>query len=102
MCNGLCIYCIHVIGWELDLGMESFEDVAKRGIEFIEEVATIHKGKRVIVISHGALIGLTLQYLLPSRFQKTYIDNTSLTILKNIEGHWDCTLYNCTNHLKKP
>lgn len=83
----------------LDLGMEKFEDVAKRGIEVIEEIANIYKDKRVIVVSHGALIGLTLQFLLPHVFTKTYIDNTSLTVIKKYSNNWECTVYNCTEHL---
>ncbi|WP_273835163.1 histidine phosphatase family protein [Guptibacillus sedimenti] len=83
----------------LDLGMESFEEVGKRGIEFVKDMVHTYKGKRILIVSHGALIGLTLQQLLPSRFQKTYIDNTAITILENINGDWDCSLYNCTKHL---
>ncbi|MGN7408635.1 histidine phosphatase family protein [Sporosarcina sp. SAFN-010] len=84
---------------EIDLGMESFEDVGKRGMEFIEELAHTYNGKRILIVSHGALIGLTLQRLLPTMFQTTYIDNTSLTVLNNTNGNWDCILYNCTRHL---
>ncbi|MEI4770859.1 histidine phosphatase family protein [Psychrobacillus sp. FJAT-51614] len=86
---------------ELDLGMEKFEDVAKRGYEFLSEIITTYSDKHVLVISHGALIGLTLQRLLPKKFPKTHIDNTSLTILNNSQGTWDCTLYNCTKHLNE-
>ena len=84
---------------EIDLGMESFEEVGKRGIEFIEEIVHTYKGMRILIVSHGALIGLPLQQLLPAMFPSTYIDNTSLTILNNTNGKWDCTLYNCTKHL---
>lgn len=84
---------------EIDLGMEIFEDVGKRGLEFIEELFQTYKGKRILIVSHGTLIGLTLQRLLPAMFQSTYIDNTSLTILNNTNGKWDCRLYNCTKHL---
>lgn len=84
---------------ELDLGMEELEEVSKRGIDFIEEINGLYRGKRVLVVSHGALIGLTLKRLLPERFPTTYIDNTSLTILNYAEEKWDCILYNCTNHL---
>lgn len=85
---------------ELELGMESYENVSKRGIEFLEELVLLRKGKRLLVVSHGALIGLTLQQLLPEKFPTTYIDNTSITILVNIEGTWECKLYNCREHLK--
>jgi 2,3-bisphosphoglycerate-dependent phosphoglycerate mutase len=85
---------------KLDLGMENFEDVSNRGIGFLEDIVCTYKGKRILVVSHGALIGLTLQKLLPQKFQQTYIDNTSITILSHIEDKWDCSLYNCTRHLK--
>lgn len=84
---------------KLDLGMESFEDVGKRGIEFIEELVATYDCKRILIVSHGALIGLTLQRILPTMFRSTYIDNTSLTVLNNTNGKWDCKLYNCTKHL---
>ena len=84
---------------ELNLGMEKFEGVSSRGLEFLEELVITYKDKRVLVVSHGALIGLTLQRLLPEQFPRTYIENTSVTILENSENKWYCTLYNCTNHL---
>lgn len=84
---------------ELNLGMESFEDVSKRGYEFLAELAISYNDKRVLVVSHGALIGLTLKRLLPEKFPSTHIENTSLTILINNKSTWDCTLYNCTQHL---
>jgi 2,3-bisphosphoglycerate-dependent phosphoglycerate mutase len=83
----------------LELGMEPFEDVSNRGIDFLKDIVCIYKGKRILVVSHGALIGLTLQKLLPQKFQQTYIDNTSITILSNIKDKWDCSLYNCRRHL---
>ncbi|MBU9722741.1 MULTISPECIES: histidine phosphatase family protein [Bacillaceae] len=84
----------------LDLGMEKHDEVANRGIGFLQEIVKTYKGKRLLVISHGALIGLTLQQLLPEKYKKTKIDNTALTILNHSEGTWDCSLYNCTKHLK--
>jgi 2,3-bisphosphoglycerate-dependent phosphoglycerate mutase len=84
---------------ELDLGMEKVEDVSKRGAEFLGEIANTYKGKRILIISHGALIGSTLQRLLPEKFPRTYIDNTSITLLTHMENKWGCILYNCTKHL---
>lgn len=86
---------------DIDLGMESFEEVGKRGIDFLEEITHTYNGKRILIVSHGALIGLTLQQLLPSMFKSTYIDNTSLTVLNNTNGNWDCRLYNCIKHLNR-
>lgn len=81
------------------LGMEKFEDVSKRGMEFLKELVNTYKGKRILLFSHGALIGLTLQRLFPIIFPETYIDHTSITILRKNEDKWDCELYNCTKHL---
>lgn len=86
---------------EIDLGMEKYELVSNRGLAFLEELVMTHKDKRVLVVSHGALIGLTLQRLLPEQFSKTSIDNTSLTILKKMGNTWSCALYNCTKHLNE-
>ncbi|WP_442598788.1 histidine phosphatase family protein [Neobacillus sp. D3-1R] len=85
---------------ELNLGMEPRGDVSQRGIEFLEEIVQNYPGKRILVVSHGALIGLTLQRLMPETFSKTNMDNTSITILKNIERKWECILFNCTKHLE--
>lgn len=84
---------------DLDLGMEKYKDVALRSMEFINETAMMHKGKKVLLVSHGAVIGLTLQYLFPQQFPSTYIENASLTILEKGEDSWACNLYNCTKHL---
>ncbi|MGE6575020.1 histidine phosphatase family protein [Paenibacillus xylanexedens] len=80
------------------LGMEDFKVVAKRGLTFLEKLIKEYVDKRILVISHGAWIGLSLQHLLPQHFQKTYIDNTSITILTHTNNKWACQLYNCTKH----
>lgn len=83
----------------LELGMEKAEDVSHRGVFFLEELYTRYPDKKVLVVSHGALIGLTLQHLLPQVFTTAYIDNASLTLLTKINNNWDCLLYNCVEHL---
>lgn len=82
-----------------ELGMENPFEVAKRGIEFLEELSERFPGKRILMVSHGALIGFTLQHLLPNQFPKTFIENTSLTILEKTEEMWGCSRYNATDHL---
>ncbi|WP_240415426.1 histidine phosphatase family protein [Paenibacillus periandrae] len=88
------------VNWrEQNIGMEDFKMVANRGLSFLEEQIVEHANKRILIVSHDALIGLSLQHLLPQQFKKTYIDNTSLTILTHIKNEWACQLYNCTKHL---
>lgn len=83
----------------LDLGMETSEQATERMIACLHELIELHKGKRILVVSHGAVIGMTLRALMPDKFQKTILDNTSITILKFDENTWDCLLYNCTKHI---
>lgn len=85
---------------EKNLGMEKLEDVSKRGTDFIEELVNTYNGKRILLFSHGALIGLTLQRLLPDIFPETYIDHTSITILRKNKDNWNCERYNCIKHLE--
>lgn len=86
---------------KLDLAMENLDIATERGLSCLEDVLENFKGQRVLLVSHGALIGLTLQKLLPEKFKETSMDNTSITILKNAESRWNCSLYNCTVHLAK-
>ncbi|MGN1387895.1 MAG: histidine phosphatase family protein [Bacillus sp. (in: firmicutes)] len=86
---------------KLDLGMESFEDVAKRGLAFLTEISETYKGKRVLIVSHGAIIGLTLRKLLPGGIPKDNINNTSITIIRQTDEQWECALFNCTKHLEE-
>lgn len=85
----------------LDLAMEDLNEATERGLACFEDILQNFNGQRVLLVSHGALIGLTLQKLIPEKFKETAMDNTSITILKNAESRWDCSLYNCTVHLAK-
>lgn len=88
-------------GWrDVDLGMESIEEVQKRGRDFLEEIYLRHQGENVLVVSHGALIQFNFIYLVAD-FPSTHFDNTSVTILKKQDNRWTCELYNCTKHLER-
>jgi probable phosphoglycerate mutase len=87
--------------WELmPLGIETEESIVKRGMSFITYINEKHKDKRVLVVSHGALVGLTLKRLIPHVDTEEHLHNTSLTILKCLHNNkWDCELYNCAKHI---
>lgn len=82
-----------------DLGMEERSDVAIRGNAFLEELAKDHQGKRVLVVSHGAWIGITLEHLFPEEYTHALIDNTSLSIIERAGQGWHNPLFNCIKHL---
>lgn len=87
-------------GWaRLDLGIESNEDIISRGVECIKDISERHPDKKVLIVSHGALIGLSLKKLIPHFDTAEHLHNTSVTILNKAEPRWDCKLYNCITHL---
>jgi len=87
-------------GWrDLDLGLEPIEVVQMRGKEFLEEILLKHQDRRVLVVSHGALIQFNFINLVPN-FTTKHFGNTSITILKKINNKWTCELHNCTKHLE--
>lgn len=88
---------------KLDLGAEPRESVADRGVQALEEIAALHPGKRILVVSHGGLIGQTIRRLVPvATDTASFIGNTSVTLVRKTgEGKWECELYNCTKHLEE-
>jgi 2,3-bisphosphoglycerate-dependent phosphoglycerate mutase len=86
--------------WEsLSFGGEDDEEAGDRGVNFMKELVVLHPGKSVLVVSHGALIRLTLERLLPDLAMDEHLHNTSVTILTNSGTSWECPLYNCAKHI---
>ncbi|MFC3768166.1 histidine phosphatase family protein [Paenibacillus sp. GCM10012303] len=87
---------------KLDLGAEPREAVADRGVQALEEIAVLHPGKRILVVSHGGLIGQTIPRLVPLGETISFIGNTSVTLVRKAgDGTWACELFNCTKHLEQ-
>ncbi len=84
---------------ELDLGIESGEALGERGAACMEEIMRTQSGQRILVVSHGALLGWSLKRLIPHVDTQEHLKNTSITKLKRAERIWECDLYNCTLHL---
>lgn len=86
--------------WEkLPLGIEDDESITNRGTSFVTETITKFPNKKILVVSHGALIGNTIQGLIPTKDINVFIHNTSITTLKYKEPAWTCELFNCAKHL---
>ncbi|MNN20040.1 Phosphoserine phosphatase 1 [compost metagenome] len=82
----------------LDLGLEKNESGRLRGSRAIEEIAQRHPGKRVLVVSHGAILRSSLSGLVPELDVSVLLKNTSLTRLVYTGNAWTCELYNCVKH----
>ncbi|WNQ12464.1 histidine phosphatase family protein [Paenibacillus aurantius] len=84
---------------ELDHDEESAESVRERSLDFLKEITETYPGRKVLVVSHGAWIGITLETLLPGQ-EIAKLTNTSVCVLEKAEGTWTCLLMNCIKHLE--
>ncbi|MHA6534338.1 histidine phosphatase family protein [Paenibacillus sp. BAC0078] len=88
-------------GWRtMDVGLESDESGQLRGSQAIEEIAARHPGKRILVVSHGAILRSSLRGLVPGLDVSKFLDNTSITHIVKEDSGWTCELYNCVEHMK--
>jgi 2,3-bisphosphoglycerate-dependent phosphoglycerate mutase len=83
---------------ELDLGMETHDQVLMRWQSFSKEMENKYAGKRILVVSHGGFIEPVLGNTY-GRFIKGHLLNTSLTVIEREGMKWCCKLLNCTKHL---
>lgn len=84
---------------QLDLGVETHQQIAARGVSFIQEVIERHPNQKVLIVSHGALLSLTLMDLIPHEDIEEHLHNTSVTTIRHTENRWECLQYNCIAHL---
>lgn len=82
--------------------LEPWEDVARRGMQMLEDLAKNYPGERVIVVAHGGLINALLATI--SRGEvgtgKTILHNTSRTDLFH-DGHgWSIGTVGDVSHLE--
>lgn len=88
------------IQWDqLPLGIENDVSITNRGVSFMTEIITKFSNKRILVVSHGALIGQTIKGLIPTTDVNVFIHNTSMTTLKYTDPNWTCEKLNCAKHL---
>jgi 2,3-bisphosphoglycerate-dependent phosphoglycerate mutase len=83
----------------LPLEIEEDESIIRRGSAFILELLKNYSGKRILIVSHGALIGLTTKHFIPHINIEIHLKNTSVTNLKYINDEWECNLLNCAGHV---
>lgn len=82
-----------------EFGKEPEENMAARGLSFIEDLVAAHPNQRVLVVSHGAFIAAVLKSMLPHLNTEERLENTSLSVVAKAPVGWTCELFNCTKHL---
>jgi probable phosphoglycerate mutase len=83
----------------MDMGLESDESGQLRGSRAIEEIAARHPGKKILVVSHGAILRSSLRKLVPGLDVGELLKNTSITHIVKDDTGWTCALYNCVAHM---
>lgn len=84
----------------LDLGLEKDEALLARWQSFLLDTERDHRGKRILIVSHGGYIAPVLASFLGQTIEE-HLKNTSLTVIERVEEVWHCRLLNCTSHLAK-
>lgn len=85
------------------VGGESWADTFARSSKALREIARRHDGQKVLAVSHGGVLGMTLRDALglnllpPRRFQ---IPNTALNIFQYQDHNWTLQTWGDTAHLK--
>lgn len=72
-------------------GGETGREVAHRFGEVLRDIADLHPGETVLVVSHGGAIGLGVPALCRMRAERTRLDNCdTVEVLADADG-WVCT-----------
>lgn len=82
----------------LEHGGELEANVLARAMDFLNEIERKHRGKRVLVVTHGAVIAIVLRNLFPDLPDEP-LHNTCVNVLYKDGDRWDYQLLNCVRHL---
>ena len=80
---------------------ESWQDVADRSLAMFEQIVAVHRGKHVILVTHGGTIRMLISGLHLLNETHTHVDNTSRTVLVRNEpdSAWQIDAFNQVDHL---
>ena len=86
--------------WGAIPGAETFAQLQERVVGAIGRIHEVHRGQRVVAVSHGGAIGAALAHATGSKplaFAST--DNASIAHLILLDDRWMLRRYNDTGHL---
>lgn len=86
--------------FELRAGIESEQSVLDRGQQFLDELLQGWSGKHILIVSHGGFLKRFFSLLQPEQ-PDVYIDNASLTVVRQDQDGWRFELHNCTRHYRE-
>lgn len=77
-------------------GLESLEDLRVRSINLLDQLANVYDGKRILAVSHGALIRKLMKIVSEDKYplDSDRLGNVSLNTFTNLDGLWSVSNYN--------
>jgi probable phosphoglycerate mutase len=81
---------------------ESILQFYERNLSFLHEIANKNRGKTVVVVTHGGVLGNFIRYILhiplpaPSRYS---IKNASVSVFNSLNGDWKLETWGDVSHL---
>ncbi|WP_432774608.1 histidine phosphatase family protein [Brevibacillus gelatini] len=87
---------------EASCGIETFEDMQRRVVAALTELAVKHQNEAIVVVSHGGLINSFLHYVTAGEQGTgiTRIDNTGISVFRYADRRWEVLQVNDTDHLE--
>ncbi|KZE52447.1 phosphoglycerate mutase [Brevibacillus parabrevis] len=87
---------------EASCGIETFEDMQRRAVAALSELAAKHPNEAIVVVSHGGLINSFLHYVTAGEQGTgiTRIDNTGISVFRYVDCRWEVLQVNDTDHLE--
>lgn len=87
---------------EASCGIETFEDMQRRAVAALTELAVKHQNEAIVVVSHGGLINSFLHYVTAGEQGTgiTRIDNTGISVFRYADRRWEVLQVNDTDHLE--
>jgi probable phosphoglycerate mutase len=84
-------------------GGESLHQFRDRVLPALADIAGRHPGERVVVVTHGGVVGLVYRHALsiPIDAPRDYrLDNASINRFRCVHGHWQLQAWGDTAHLE--
>ena len=82
---------------------ESFRQFHERCVEALKDYAERHIYGRVILVTHGGVLGAILRYVtcIPLKAPRRYVLlNGSVNVVDNVGGHWNMLQWGDVSHLR--
>lgn len=77
-------------------GLESLDDLRVRSIELLNQLANVYDGKRILAVSHGALIRKLMKIISVDKYplDGDRLGNVSLNTFTHVDNVWSVSNYN--------